>query len=178
MNRENSYKYSENMKRRIFCLTIGSSRILEDQYIIKCIPERINLWIRKKISPCPNAQSPFMSNLLFFFFKIKSLTLSLTRLACSGFILAGAERNIRGGRKIFRVGKITSEVTWKFFLPPLKKILPSRQNSILLLEQNRQEEGGGKERERKFALIFCRDADYALFLVLFGINLGSNQVLR
>ena len=60
-------------------------------------------------------------------------------VACAGFIIAGADKNIRWGRKKVRWGRITPGGLEIFFCPPLKKILP--------LGQNRQE-GGGRKREK------------------------------
>ena len=66
-------------------------------------------------------------------------------VACAGFILAGQENEIMGGRKKMGGGRITRNfflLPLFSFLPPRQKsILPPRQNSILPLGQNRQERG-------------------------------------
>ena len=71
------------------------------------------------------------------------LPIYLNTGTCPGFILAGAENNIRVGRKKLRWGTITPEGHNFFLPPPAYKILP--------LGQNRQE--GGRKRKREKHLI-------------------------
>ena len=65
-------------------------------------------------------------------------------VACAGFILAGAEKIFRGGRKKNQGGQtqFSCPPRQNQFCPPRQNlILPPRQNSILPLGQNRQEGG-------------------------------------
>ena len=66
-------------------------------------------------------------------------------MACPGLILAGAKKNIRGGRKKNQVGQ--NNFFLRFFFCTPKKNLPLRQKSILP-PGTEQARGGGGQKEK------------------------------
>ena len=85
-------------------------------------------------------------------------------VACAGFILAGAEKIFRGGRKNNRGGRLAHEGREKIFCPPCFFLPPPAEfNSAPGAEQTR----GGVENKKEGETFYDRSLSHPQLTVLF-----------